>query len=122
METSGVSQAVRISESEMNHVREAADLHSRSLAGQVEHWIRLGRLVERAPGFDFLKADAALAAMDRSGEEAEFQTLVLASLNLQQDPVITACYAALGEKPGAVGYDERERLVERQADGSLQPL
>ena len=68
------------------------------------------------------KADAALSAMDRSGEEAEFQTLVLASLNLQQDPVIAASYAALGEKPGAVGYDERERLVERQADGSLQPL
>ena len=117
-----MSQAVRISEAEMAHLREAAALHSRSVAGQAEHWIRLGRLVERSPGFDFRKADAALAAMDRDGEETEFQNLVLASLNLAQDPMAAAAYAALGERPGAVGYDERQRLVERQADGSLRPL
>ena len=117
-----MSQAVRISEAEMTHLREAASLHSRSVAGQAEHWIRLGRLVERSPGFDLRKADAALAAMDRAGEENELATLVLASLNLSQDPMAAAAYAAIGERPGAVGYDDQGRMVERQTDGSLQPL
>ena len=34
----------------------------RSIAGQVEHWARLGRAVERAPGFAYERIHAALAA------------------------------------------------------------
>jgi len=116
-----VSQAVRISENEMVHLREAAALHSRSVAGQAEHWIRLGRLVERSPGFDLRRADAALAAMDRGDEDTELETLLVASLNLTQDPAAADAYAALGGRAGAVGYNEQDQLVERQKDGRLEP-
>lgn len=117
-----MSQAVRISETEMVYLREAAALHSRSVAGQAEHWIRLGRLVERSAGFDVRKADAALAAMDRGEESTELVTLLVASLNLAQDPAAAEVYAAVGERAGAVGYDEENRLVERQEDGTLRVL
>lgn len=55
-------------------------------------------------------------------DESELQALVRTSLGLDQDPAIVAAYAATGQRPGAVGYDEQDRLVERQLDGSLKPL
>lgn len=117
-----MSHAIRVSDSEIEHLREAAALHSRSVAGQAEHWMRLGRLVEQSPGFDFRRADAALAAMDLGAEDREFQNSILASLELEQDPLAARSYAAVGNRPGAVGTDERGRLVERQEDGSLLVL
>ena len=117
-----MSHAIRISDLEMEHLREAAALHSRSVAGQAEHWIRLGRLVERSPGFDFRRADAALAALALGTEEREFQDSILASLGIEQDPLATTSYAAVGDRPGAVGTDGEGRLVERQSDGSLRAL
>lgn len=52
----------------------------------------------------------------------ELQTVLLASMNLDQDFAATAAYANTGARPGAVGYDEQNRLVERLPDGSLKPL
>lgn len=53
--------SLKISASEMHLLRQAADLHSRSLAGQAEHWMRLGRLVEQNPSFTHPDVARALA-------------------------------------------------------------
>lgn len=58
----------------------------------------------------------------REREQRELQALIETSLNLDKDPAVAAAYAAIGARPGAVGYDEQGQLVERQADGSLQVL
>jgi len=56
-------QAVKISDAEMEAVREAASLNSRSISGQAEHWIRLGRAVERDPRFGYVQIEEALKAL-----------------------------------------------------------
>jgi ParD-like antitoxin of type II bacterial toxin-antitoxin system len=53
--------SLKISDTEMHLLRQAADLHSRSLAGQAEHWMRLGRLVEQSPSFTHPDVARALA-------------------------------------------------------------
>ena len=58
-----MSQAVKISDIEMEAVRAAAAINSRSIAGQAEHWIRLGRAVERNPEFGFEKVERALRGL-----------------------------------------------------------
>ena len=55
----------------------------------------------------------------REREQRELQALIEASLQLDRDPAAAAAYAATGARPGAVGYDERGQLVERQVDGSV---
>lgn len=55
--------AVKISDTEMMAIREAAALQSRSIAGQAEHWLRLGRAVERDPRFSYSKIEEALKGL-----------------------------------------------------------
>ena len=65
--------AVKISTPIVEHARAAAKLHSRSISGQVEHWVRIGRAIERSPGYDHARIEAALRAEvaydDLTGEE-----------------------------------------------------
>ncbi len=69
------AHAVKISESEMNALREAAQLHQRSISGQAEHWMRIGRAVERDPRFGFVQIEEALKGLrpisSLSGEQQE---------------------------------------------------
>ncbi len=70
-----MSQAVKISDADMQAVREAANIHNRSISGQAEYWLRLGRAVERNPAFGFDRIDQALKGLlspdDLTGEEQE---------------------------------------------------
>lgn len=47
----------------MRALREAAEVHNRSVSGQAEHWIRLGRAVERDPRFGFVQIEEALRGL-----------------------------------------------------------
>jgi hypothetical protein len=56
-------------------VRREADLHSRSVAGQITHWLKIGRAIEHSGRFDHARITAALegkldTAQLREGEEA----------------------------------------------------
>lgn len=68
-------QAVRLSEELIAEVRREAATMSRSIAGQVEHWLRIGRIAEKSPGFSYERVRAALQAEyaydDLSAEEQE---------------------------------------------------
>lgn len=55
--------AVKISDMEMQALREAAEVHNRSISGQAEHWIRLGRAVERDPRFGYVQIEEALRGL-----------------------------------------------------------
>ena len=54
---------LKIAEEEMVHLRYAAKLHSRSLAGQAAHWMRLGRAVESAPDMTLNRVELALKGL-----------------------------------------------------------
>ena len=59
-----MAQAVKISDLEMDALRDAARVNSRSISGQAEHWIRIGRAIERDPTIGYSKVDLALRGLE----------------------------------------------------------
>lgn len=55
-----MAQSVKLSDDVMALVRREADLHSRSVAGQITHWLRIGRAIEHSGSFDYTRITAAL--------------------------------------------------------------
>lgn len=55
-----MAQSVKLSDEIMALVRREADLHSRSVAGQITHWLKLGRAIEQSGRFDHARVTAAL--------------------------------------------------------------
>ena len=58
-----MAAAVKISDVEMEAVREAAKINSRSIAGQAEHWMRIGRAVESNPRYGYAQIEEALRGL-----------------------------------------------------------
>lgn len=55
-----MAQSVKLSDGIMALVRREADLQSRSVAGQITHWLRIGRAIEHSGAFDHARIAAAL--------------------------------------------------------------
>lgn len=55
-----MGRSVKLSDEIMEIVNREADLHSRSLAGQITHWMKIGRAIERSRNFDHNRVTAAL--------------------------------------------------------------
>ena len=66
-----MAQSVKLSDEVMALVRREADLHSRSVAGQITHWVRLGRSVERSGAYDHARVTAALEGLIDTAELSE---------------------------------------------------
>lgn len=70
-----MAQSVKLSEEVMALVRRESELQSRSVAGQIAHWIRIGRAIEQSKSFDYRRVRAALEASlapeELSAEEHE---------------------------------------------------
>lgn len=94
-------QTVRLPDSEMADIRREAARQSRSLAGQIVHWVRIGRAMERSPRFSHACVQAALdgrLSPDRlTGEEQEAWAdgLDAALDSLADDPAVRDAYVAL---------------------------
>lgn len=54
-------QSVKLADDIMAPVRNEAELKSRSLAGQIAHWIKIGRAVERSGVYDEARMRDVLA-------------------------------------------------------------
>ena len=48
-----MAQTLRLDDAIMNELRQEAELHSRSLAMQAQHWMRIGKAVERSRAYSF---------------------------------------------------------------------
>lgn len=55
-----MAQSVKLSDDVMALVRREAELHSRSVAGQITHWLKLGRAIEQSGSYDHARITAAL--------------------------------------------------------------
>ncbi len=55
-----MAQSVKLSDDVMALVRREAELHSRSVAGQITHWLRIGRAIEQSGSFDHTRITQAL--------------------------------------------------------------
>lgn len=60
-----MAQSVKLSDDVMSVVRQESGLQSRSVAGQITHWINIGRAIEQSGTFDYRHISAALSG-DRS--------------------------------------------------------
>ena len=63
-----MAQSVKLADNVMSIVRRESGLQSRSVAGQITHWINIGRAIERSNSFDYHHINAALAG-DLSPDE-----------------------------------------------------
>lgn len=55
-----MAQSVKLADEIMDLVRREARLNGRSLVGQVTHWLRIGRAIERSGSFDYARITAVL--------------------------------------------------------------
>lgn len=55
-----MAQSVKLADDVMATIRREAELHSRSVAGQITHWVRLGRAIETSGAYDHARVTAAL--------------------------------------------------------------
>jgi len=60
-EADRMAQSVKLSDDIMKIVRRESALQSRSVAGQITHWLRIGRAIEKGGSFDHARITAALA-------------------------------------------------------------
>lgn len=68
-----MAQSVKLNDDVMAPVRREAARQSRSVAGQIAHWVRIGRAIENSPAFDHRRVaaalDGALAPEELNAEE-----------------------------------------------------
>ena len=57
-----MAQSIKLGDDIMSVVRRESGLQSRSVAGQITHWINIGRAIEKSSAFDYQHISAALAA------------------------------------------------------------
>jgi hypothetical protein len=112
--------SVKLSSAFIEEARKEAEVVHRSLGSQVEYWAKLGRAIERAPGFDVRRIRAALdgrllEAMAPAEQDAAFDQLE--ALFDNPPPQVRDHYASLGAADGAVGSDPKGRLVKRRSSG-----
>lgn len=56
-----MAQSVKLNDDLMGVIRRESELQSRSVAGQIAHWVKIGRAVEKSGNFDHAHISAALA-------------------------------------------------------------
>lgn len=55
-----MAQTVKLADEIMALVRREARLNGRSMTGQVTHWLKIGRAIERSGSFDYARITAVL--------------------------------------------------------------
>ena len=110
--------AIKLTDDFVELARGEGRVMGRSIAGQVEHWARLGRALERAPGFDYERIRAVLSAQASfDGLRADEQSVALAALEAELEkplpPQREKEFFARLRASGAPIYGERAVLQAR---------
>ncbi len=115
-----MAKSIKISESEMVILREEAELTSRSLSGQAEHWLRIGRAIENSPDFSFsdikkvllgLTKPESLNVKEKAVLFSEFERL------LTEDNQEQSEFFANRKKQGlGVGLDDNGNIIHQKPE------
>jgi hypothetical protein len=117
-----MAQSVKLADDVMALVRREAEVQSRSVAGQITHWLRIGRAIERSGAYDHARITAALEGRidtTRLSEAEEVAWLDAFTEKMAQAPEAEeALYArrkALGQ---GVGLDAGGNLIYAKDDAA----
>lgn len=110
-----MSQAVKISDMEMKALRDAARVNSRSISGQAEHWLRIGRAMERDPQVGYSRVEMALRGLEPlsldSLAEAGQDEFIQAMADAPATAVEEDFWRDRRRRGVGVGLDDKDRLV-----------
>lgn len=117
-----MAQSVKLADDVMDLIRREADLHSRSVAGQITHWLRLGRAIEQSGAYDHARVTAALEGRLDTVElrEEEAVAWLDAFTEKMSGPSATekAFFAKRQKRGQGVGLDDAGNLVHARSDAS----
>lgn len=117
-----MAQTVKLADDKLvDDARAEAELQSRSLAGQITHWARIGRAVERSAGFDHARVSRVLAGELETGsltaeERALWSERFLAKMS-EPGAAEEAFFVELRQSGEAVGLDASGRIVRADPSG-----
>jgi len=118
--------SIKLSRTLVDEARRHAETMHRSVGAQVEHWARLGRLYENAPGVTVNQVRATLERgrklEDMTTEEQDAFFDDLGDFLSHPDKETADHYAALGRQEGAVGTDGKGGVLQRTASGQLRKI
>jgi len=110
-----MAQSIKLGDDIMKIVRRESELQSRSIAGQIAHWVRIGRAIEKSGNFDHARITAALAGemetTDLTDEEKDVWLDSFVEQMGQPSPDETAFFARRRRLGLGVGLDESGNLV-----------
>lgn len=110
-----MAQSVKLSDDVMSVVRRESGLQSRSVAGQITHWINIGRAIEQSSSFDYQHINATLAGAqspdDLSAEEQEVWFAQFADDVTEPSEQEEAFFAARRQLGRGVGLSDKGALV-----------
>lgn len=114
-----MAQSVKLSDEIMALVRRESGLQSRSVAGQITHWLRIGRAIEKSGRFDSARIAAALQASlapeDLTEEEHAVWLTAFGEAMAEPGETSEAFFAKRRQLGLGVGLDESGEIV-READ------
>lgn len=117
-----MAQSVKLSDDIMSVIRRESDLQSRSVAGQITHWINIGRAIEQSSAFDHRDINAALSGArspdELSAEEQEVWFAQFADDVTAPSDQEKAFFAQRRQLGRGVGLDDTGELIYPDA-GSL---
>lgn len=104
-----MAQSVKLADDVMALVRREADLHSRSVAGQITHWLKIGRAIEHSGSYDHARITAALEGgldtTELSGEEEAAWLEAFTAKMAEPSEAESALYAQRRRLGRGVGLD-----------------
>ncbi|MBG6116538.1 MULTISPECIES: ParD-like family protein [unclassified Sphingobium] len=114
-----MAQSIKLADDIMKIVRRESELQSRSIAGQIAHWVRIGRAIEKSGNFDHARITAALAGnietTDLTDEEKDVWLDSFVEKMGQPGTDEDAFFARRRQLGLGVGLDEGGNLVREKA-------
>ncbi|MEN7537291.1 ParD-like family protein [Aurantiacibacter flavus] len=114
-----MAQSVKLADDIMKIVRRESELQSRSIAGQIAHWVRIGRAIEKSGNFDHARITAALAGdletTNLTDEEKDVWLDSFVEKMTQPGPDEDAFFARRQQLGLGIGLDAAGNLVREKA-------
>ena len=108
---------IKIHSTLLDAARDEAALQDRSISGQVSHWMKIGRAIERSGSFSYDHIREALVGARSPDELTGDEQIVWFALSDEDintpNSDVDDAFAALGDVQGASGYDEDGKLIQR---------